>query len=163
MAPLVNRTNDPLQSREVATWVRVHGKFINPNGNIEVPNILDGMVWKKREDVTYRKPVKFVMTAPRSYWRATPDEIAEVCNGMGPAGAGWAVPECIYSLCMTLPSEPHDWMYKYWKSQKEADKLFVANMHSAIKACGGWMRWNRHARAWAYYAAVRIGGMLFKG
>ena len=138
--PTMNRINDPLEAREVETWVWQFDALGN----------------------RAKVPVKFLMRAPRTYWRATPAELEMHCNGAGPKGAGWAVPDTIYGLCVTPPANVHDWMYTFWLSRREADDLFLENMQSAIRACGGFMKPVRFARAWMYYQAVHLGGAAFK-
>lgn len=41
------------------------------------------------------------LSAPKSYWCAPPHIKAKLCNGAGPDGKGWLVPDTIYGLRIT--------------------------------------------------------------
>lgn len=109
------------------------------------------------------KPVN--MRAPLSYLDASEEARAQICNGLGPAGVGgWLIPDTVYGMSMTEPSNIHDWCYEYGAreglTQLEADKLFRTNMLAMINELPGWgwVKWLRRRRAQEYYAAVRLMG-----
>ena len=41
------------------------------------------------------------LKAPKEYWDLTDDEKAEFCNGCGPKGYGYLVPDTMYGLKIT--------------------------------------------------------------
>ncbi|MGE4517315.1 MAG: hypothetical protein AB7D96_10690 [Arcobacteraceae bacterium] len=100
---------------------------------------------------------KTILYAPLSYWEATPEEKAKVCNGCGAKG-GIKVPNTFYGLCIKEACNIHDWMYD--KGQTLADKLFAdamfrMNMTSIIDTqSNSLMAILRHSRAAKYYIAV---------
>ena len=103
--------------------------------------------------------------APQSYRDATAHERATVCNGAGPAGKGWMVPDTIYGLSVTEPANIHDWMYELGHTlehKDEADRVFLNNMLRVIADAGGWLAGLRRKRARKYYWAVaNYGGPAF--
>jgi hypothetical protein len=54
--------------------------------------------------------MKYRMIIPDSYCEATPEDRKATCNGMGPAGRGWTVPDTMLGLSVTLAGDLHDWM-----------------------------------------------------
>lgn len=92
---------------------------------------------------------------------ATPAERAEICNGAGPAGWGWIVPDTMWGLWITLAADIHDWDYHWGKTpadRKAADDRFHRNLITLINAEGGILRGPRYIRAYEYWLAVRIFG-----
>jgi len=103
-----------------------------------------------------------LVRAPSMFFNASPAERELVCNGMGPKGYGWLVPDTMYGLDMGAAGDVHDWMYAHPNglTQKHCDDLFYANMLSIIHQHGGWdwVQWLRRRRALKYYKAVQVGG-----
>lgn len=100
---------------------------------------------------------------PTSYATATQMERDEHCNGMGPKGLGFLVPDSIYFMNMEEPGNIHDWMYTFpeGRTKEVCDEVFLANMYAVIDAKHnqwGWVKWLRKRRARKYYHAVRLGG-----
>lgn len=103
------------------------------------------------------------MRVPLSYYEATDEQRAAVCNGAGPAGWGWLVPDTMYGLSIREAANIHDWMYAEGETpadRREADDLFYANCRAIIRkhTKSRILRLLRYARAWIYYRAVRRGG-----
>ena len=63
--------------------------------------------------------------APLTYWEASEEERAKICNGCG-AKDGLSVPSSFYGLCIKEACNIHDWMYQHGTTQ--ADKLFADAM-----------------------------------
>ena len=110
-----------------------------------------------------KKPIS--LAAPESYLRATGFERREVCNGVGPKGWGWIVPDTVYGLSITPAADIHDWMYYHGdtiEAKDEADRTFQNNMVRLICEGGSWFRWLRMRRARKMYLAVHyFGGPAF--
>ena len=117
---------------------------------------MTSLVTTEHRGVTVKAPVSFIVS--------TEKERKAICNGMGPSGKGWMVPDTMYGLDMGAAGDVHDWMYTYpdWLSRKSVDGIFLSNMYSIIEAHDGWGWVNalRRMRARKYYAAVRIGGAV---
>ena len=65
---------------------------------------------------------------PAAYLEATPEMIADVCNGCGPAGVKIdLVPDALLGLDVTGPCNRHDWMYHDGQDRALADAVFIAN------------------------------------
>ena len=102
---------------------------------------------------------RFVLEAHPSYWSATPEERAGVCNGCGPAGWKAAlVPDSLLGLPIDDCCGAHDWDYDIGKTEadrKRADRRLLRNVRRKI-ACAGWRHWlGRQIGALIYYRAVR--------
>ena len=79
---------------------------------------------------------QYGLCAPATFWAASADLKARVCNGAGPAGYGWLVPDYFMFLCMTAAADIHDWMYWEGHEQKDkdaADRVFLLNMVAIIE------------------------------
>ena len=120
--------------------------------------------------MTYKTAIYkgWAVRAPRSFFEADPEVRLQVCNGMGPKGYGWLVPDSMYLLEMGAAGDVHDWMYTHpeGRTQQECDDLFYDNMLSIIEQHDGWglVQWLRRRRARLYYKAVQSGGAKhFKG
>jgi hypothetical protein len=98
------------------------------------------------------------------YDNAPSKAIEAICNGCGPAGAGWkskVIPNTIYGLSVKEACKIHDWMYYFGESDygKElADKVFLENMYTLIADGSWWLRFLRRRRALKYYLAVKYFG-----
>lgn len=104
--------------------------------------------------------------APPGYWRLTPEQKAEVCNGCGSRSTWW-VPDTIWGLCVTPACNIHDYMYAVGETaqdKEDADTAFLNNMLRLIQAQASWpllARLRAH-RARVYYRAVRdLGGPFY--
>lgn len=112
--------------------------------------------------------MKTYLKAPDSYTYATEDTRARVCNGAGPEGLGWLVPDTLYGLKITDAADVHDWMYSLGLSlqdKHDADFLFLVNMIRIINkettkttGIGCILRWLRALRAVTYFEAVQSFG-----
>ena len=108
----------------------------------------------------------WVIQAPVSFIEATPEERAEVCNGMGPKGYGWVIPDTMYGLNLEAAGDVHDWMYYHATyDRNQCDDVFLKNMKSIIEQHDGWsiLQWLRNRRALKYYWAVRKFGLSSYG
>ena len=100
---------------------------------------------------------------PHSYQIATRDERLKRCNGCGPKGLGWLVPDKFWGLDVQLACDIHDWMCSESRDDNErraADEAFLNNLLYLIetRSCCTLLRWLRSYRAMTYYNAVREGG-----
>jgi hypothetical protein len=102
---------------------------------------------------------KGVLKAPEGFWRMHPKTYKRVCNGAGPKGWGWLIPDTMWGLRITKAADIHDFMY-YWGIWPKdfCDKLFYENLVSLINNKGGALKYLRRARAYTYYKAVHFFG-----
>lgn len=100
--------------------------------------------------------------APDGYHDLTKKEKKEICNGAGPKGYGWIVPDTIYGLSITEAANIHDYMYHVGatiEDKKKADRVFMNNMMRIIESKSGWvLRKLRRRRVRTYYKSVKYGG-----
>jgi len=111
------------------------------------------LTWHSHKGHMVRCPVEFAA--------ATAAQIAEVCNGMGPAGFGFLVPDTMYGLDVSAAGDVHDWIYAHpTTTQATADYTFLENMSAIIESESSWglLKWLRKRRAKEYYWAVRAAG-----
>jgi len=99
------------------------------------------------------------LVAVPSFITAAPEIREQYCNGMGPAGKGWLVPDTIYLLDCGIIGDIHDWMYTFGAdegvSKTDADEIFRQNLETYIRAKSNWFtRPLRLRRARTYYLAV---------
>jgi hypothetical protein len=105
--------------------------------------------------------------APVEYWLLNPEEKSRICNGAGPKGYGWLVPDTLYGLSIKSAADIHDYMYYVGttlQDKQEADRVFLNNMLRIIEANTSFkpLAWLRTHRAYKYYWAVeRFGGPAF--
>jgi hypothetical protein len=108
--------------------------------------------------------------APEKYWKMTPEEKSKICNGAGPKGFGWVVPDKIWGVCITESANIHDFMYEFGKDiydKDEADRVFLNNMVRQIMDADhgfmGWLLTDRRLKiAHEYYECVHVfGGIAF--
>jgi hypothetical protein len=118
-------------------------------------------------DWVYYQYKGYMLKCSPQFQHATDKQRAAVCNGMGPKGYGWLVPDTMYGLDVGPAGDIHDYMYAFpnGASQLECDALFLDNMYAIIEQNGGWgwVRWLRRRRAQKYYAAVRAQGAKHYG
>jgi len=111
----------------------------------------------------------YPLTAPVSFWMLTDKQRARICNGAGPKGYGWLVPDSLWGLNCTPCFDIHDYCYKVWHGHERkvlADQLMLENLYSWIEEytkgrCKKPLRWLRKRGAYKYYLAVKIGGEWF--
>ena len=80
-----------------------------------------------------RKP-NFV--SPKSYKLASKAKRKQICNGCGPKGYDWFVPDHLLGINITECCNIHDWMYNHGTTESDrcwADSLFLINMRIAIR------------------------------
>ena len=105
------------------------------------------------------------LVSPRSYLVAPPGQRAEVCNGAGPKGKGWTVPDTMYGLSVTEACNIHDWMYHKGATAFDkvvADLVLLINLVLTILTANvarGWIKtspvtWWRLKRAMVYFLCV---------
>ena len=108
------------------------------------------------------------LQAPNSYWDATEEEKKKYCNGCGPKGAYFLIPDTLWGLNITEPCNIHDWCYRFGKTEQDrqdADRMFLDNMLSTIdeNTTWKWLKKLRRRRARTYYHVVsRYGGPYFR-
>jgi hypothetical protein len=59
-----------------------------------------------------------------------------ICNGAGPAGFGWLVPDKVMGISVTIPSDMHDWGYQWGteRHDKEVmDETYRDNIDRVIR------------------------------
>jgi hypothetical protein len=95
-----------------------------------------------------------LLVAPVGFWELTPERKAEICNGGGPKGWGWLVPDTMWGLSMTDCFDIHDYDYHIRTKKRVADKRMYSNLRAKINAHGGFFRRLRLCRAWLYYQGV---------
>jgi hypothetical protein len=102
------------------------------------------------------------LEAPEKYWELSKEEHSVICNGGGPKGWGWLVPDTMWGLSMTKAFDVHDFDYFAKTPKATADDRMYRNIQSIIACKGGWLRHLRYARAWTYFTAVsRLGGSFY--
>ncbi len=99
--------------------------------------------------------------APKSYWNASPEEIAKTCNGCGAKG-GIKVPNKMWGLDIKHCCQIHDWMFKYGITYADflfANAVFIMNLTITIVSFSSrWLAPFRLARATKYFLAVQVLG-----
>jgi len=119
--------------------------------------------------MSHKKPE---LEAPESYWQATPQERAKICNGVGAAFLPkWLIdalnsPAFCWGISLRPAADIHDWEYYHGKIQEDkiqADKRFGRNMLKLIRFYSCLWPMNplyylRRWRTWQCYLAVRWGG-----
>ena len=100
-----------------------------------------------------------LLYAPAEYWELSPESKKEICNGVGPKGFGWIIPETVWGLSMTEAADIHDYMYhigEILKDKEEADNIFLSNMIIIIEkeTWFDWVKKIRLNRANLMYKAV---------
>lgn len=98
------------------------------------------------------------LKAPTSYWHISEGLKQIICNGAGPKGWGWLVPDTIYGLSITEAANIHDYCYYTKVDKKDADNLFFENMHALIDRGNFFLKPLRQWRAFIYYLVVKHGG-----
>ncbi len=100
---------------------------------------------------------------------ASPEERAQIVNGVGPRWAPAPVRALLTRLATAFFDEAswdhHDWGY-YWgcPARAECDRRFLAAMlRDASRAGPVWRMTLANALAWLFWAAVRLGGWASYG
>lgn len=107
------------------------------------------------------------LRAPQGYWNLSQKEKEKICNGAGPKKWGWLVPDTIWGLKITEPSDIHDYMYSIGQNiedKDQADRVYLNNMLRYIQyyTKWTWLKKIRLMRAKKYYnAVVLLGGPAF--
>ena len=100
------------------------------------------------------------LLVPDGFKNLTKEVKDAICNGMGPKGWGWLVPDHFYGLDMSTCGNIHDFCYYQggtgW-DKITADMVFLHNMIRVV-----WLnknkKWRRYAMATRYFLAVFWGG-----
>lgn len=106
----------------------------------------------------HNNPLK--LFAPATYWEASSLEHLNFCNGCGPKGIGFLIPNKLFGIDFSLACNIHDWMYAEGKTiedKESADRVFLNNMVRLIdhsQACRAAKIIN-HYRAKRYYLIVK--------
>lgn len=118
-------------------------------------------------DLIYNPAARLI--APRAYWGLGPERKAQICNGAGPKGKGWTVPDTMYGKRVTEPCNVHDYMYHVGESildKMVADLVLLINLLLTIvplhePTWRAWcplktspLTWWRCKRALVYFLAV---------
>lgn len=95
--------------------------------------------------------------APKEYWEATPEQIANICNGCG-SKDGVKVPNTMWGLSIKEACFRHDFMYYLGKTRGDkffSDAMFMMNLAVLIINSSNWFTvMPRLFRATKYYIAV---------
>ena len=108
-----------------------------------------------------------ILFAPVDYWKLTIKRHEEICNGAGPKGWGWVIPDTIWFLNIRHIAHIHDYGYHIGTNiddKNEHDRIFLNNMIRWIlhKTKSKIMKWLRLKRAQKYFNAVCLmGGPAF--
>lgn len=107
------------------------------------------------------------LSAPGAYYRLSPGEKKEICNGMGAKDSLLSnfIPNTMYGLDVEECGDIHDLQYHIGttiEDKKSADRTFLNNLLRVINDKGGWLAPLRRRRALKYYeAVVYFGGPAF--
>lgn len=108
-----------------------------------------------------------LLWAPPAYWELDPIEKEDICNGVGPRGFGFLIPDTIWGLSVTEAADIHDYMYEigeYDMDKIDADDVFLNNMVRIIEkqTKWNWLKKLRCRRARVmYHAVTHFGGPAF--
>jgi len=108
-----------------------------------------------------------ILWAPSKYWALSTDKKDTICNGVGPRGYGFLIPDTIWGLRVTEAADIHDYMYyagTALRDKTKADDVFLNNMVRIIEE-GTWWNWLKrlrcHRAKWMYKAVKHFGGPAF--
>jgi len=107
------------------------------------------------------------LTAPEEYRDLTPEQRKNICNGCGPKGRGFLIPDTMYGLDISEVCDIHDFMYHMGETledKEEADRTMRNNLIRVIKHKTNFqlLEWLRLKRANTYYSFVKdLGGPAF--
>ena len=108
------------------------------------------------------------MLTPPAYHSLSDDEKSLICNGAGPRGKGWLVPDTMYGLSVKEAANIHDYSYHIGVTHRDklwADIYFLVNLVITIMdaRAGRLVTWWRLKRALVYFLAVwRHGDSAFE-
>jgi len=121
-----------------------------------------------------KKPLKDILDAEPEYWTASPERLAVVCNGVGPAKWPKLARRIMDSGLLTLgmsftaSANIHDFDFSAdpcCKSREHFEKVnqrFLRNNLALVRRYTPWWAWNlrrnRRHLARALYVAVKVGG-----
>ena len=101
------------------------------------------------------------LIVPQGYSDLTTAQKILICNGMGPKGWSWLVPNHFFGADITEAGNRHDFSYSIggdkW-AKVVADLMFLFNMLRLVFDEGGWMQTPRYFMALRYFTAVFWGG-----
>lgn len=101
---------------------------------------------------------KILLIAPENFWKMTPAERKENCNGCG-AKDGFNAPDTMYGLDIGEACNIHDFMYGEGVTSRDkviADEIFEHNLRAIIDSESYWfMKPLRYIRAKEYFAIVK--------
>lgn len=92
---------------------------------------------------------------PHLYSELTERQLDELTNGCGPKGAGWFVPEMVFSASFRVPCKIHDVTYLMGMPKKLCDQIFYENCMEKAKRCLFFLRPAAEWAAFMYYLAVK--------
>ncbi len=100
------------------------------------------------------------LKAPDEYYNLTPDQKADICNGCGPSGYGFLVPDKfrLIGIDFNPACQIHDFCYHIGMPKKEADNLFLENMLTIAETAHFGFKQTANRMAFIYYLAVKNGG-----
>lgn len=110
---------------------------------------------------------KDLLHAPDDYWTLSKEEKKEICNGVGPRGYGFLIPDTIWGLRVTEAADIHDYMYFVGDTiidKEDADEVFLDNLIRIIEkeTKWNWLKKLRCNRALLMFKAVdAFGGPAF--
>lgn len=110
---------------------------------------------------TPKTEVRGLLEAPCAFWGLSAGDKKEICNGGGPKGLGWLVPDTMWGMSMTDCFDIHDYDYYIKTKRRVSDKRLYRNLLAKINDKGGLFKHFRHSRAWIYYQLVSKGGGAF--
>lgn len=103
--------------------------------------------------------------APEEYFDLTVEQLEDICNGCGPKGWGWVVPDKfrIIGLDLEPACQIHDFCYHMGYPKKESDNMFLDNnLYCASKAPWIFRPVAEHI-AFVFYLSVKnLGGIAYK-
>ena len=85
-----------------------------------------------------------------------------ICNGCGPSGYGWLVPDSILGVVVTICGHIHNWSYQFGIDREDkmvADETFGDNLDRLIRAD---YAHDLHMEELRYALAIRDAGWLGK-
>jgi hypothetical protein len=100
------------------------------------------------------------LIAPAEFWNLTQEQLADICNGCGPKGWGWIVPDRfrLIGVSFRLACDIHDYCYYSGVSKDIADKMFLENMLTLSQSAYFGCKPIAEHFAFIYYLAVKNGG-----
>jgi hypothetical protein len=102
------------------------------------------------------------LVAEHGFWALSTVDYEKICNGGGPKGWGWLIPDTMWGLSMTKAFDIHDYDYYIGTDKDVADLRMYKNCKALIDRRGGCFRRLRLMRLTLYYQAVsKLGGLFY--